>query len=936
MRKATKIWTLAIILVLSLGVFGIWSVASDSTTPTYEAELKTIVNGNVTTKTGTFKSLASDVIKPVSTDTEFEITIYKDLTNATISFPNPNTSTADVKLTVFLNGHTITHTGGIFTLTSNMSTESPTKIDFYLYGGKTPEDTTVGKLYGNGGSGAVVYTHVSRVNASSTVTLKNIDMIQTKCDDSFKLGNTYGDQPMFHFQTGTVNMENVNITYTGEDAVSTNPEKGDISNMKTEMIRAYNNTNLHMKNCTLTDTNTKGIQTRGIGASSTKGSISLENVKINGTYLGIEMNQTAAKLALNNCEIASKSTPLKVAAKTTVTDTVITVADGVDTINGGSNVTFMYGTGKTMIITTDGRANIGGTYSTEDGYSLGTSGAGKFILGHSALFTSIKMPTVFSNDMVFQKGEPINVYGFCETDGNTVKVVFDGEERETTVVDGEWFISFPARDYAKGLTFSVTEIGVEYPAPITFTNVDIGEVWVMSGQSNAQYVAYHMEDFDEYLKNADNFGDDIRFFTNPSSWSVNVMDLGAGAWRIANSKNLPKSGGGDFSAIAYVMATKLAMDLPSGVTIAVIDAAYGGSSIQAWTEEHIYKEMVSTTDTHAKRLDAYRDFYNKHGRYPNSKQECPEYFVHSNGQPDGYRNILSSCYNVMLAQLGGYKVHGVIWFQGENAVQSSGTSYYRQYEALTTSYRTLFDNENLPFFVIQIHPFGNNVSKGRTIQYQMVLNDRNSHIVTAILEGNVFSSYDINGASSNITNSLIHPCVKSPVGQRLADSILFYEYGIGTADIMKAPEILSISADGASAVVTFDTDLYTFYGDELVGFEIAGADGNYYAAKATIVGNKVILTSDSVSAPTKVRYAYTNVQCMIELADGTVFEYAQSNQSTANDGTDRLTVVAPDGTKYTFIGSDNDVIRTFIPGNLTNASGYPTPVFELEVGYEAD
>jgi sialate O-acetylesterase len=47
-------------------------------------------------------------------------------------------------------------------------------------------------------------------------------------------------------------------------------------------------------------------------------------------------------------------------------------------------------------------------------------------------------------------------------------------------------------------------------------------------------------------------------------------------------------------------------------------------------------------------------------------------------------------------------------------------------------------------------------------------------------------------------------------------------------------------------------------GDTLQGFTIAGADKKFYPAKATIVGDKVIVTSTDVANPVAVRYAWAN------------------------------------------------------------------------------
>jgi sialate O-acetylesterase len=45
---------------------------------------------------------------------------------------------------------------------------------------------------------------------------------------------------------------------------------------------------------------------------------------------------------------------------------------------------------------------------------------------------------------------------------------------------------------------------------------------------------------------------------------------------------------------------------------------------------------------------------------------------------------------------------------------------------------------------------------------------------------------------------------------------------------------------------------------EVAGFEIAGADQHFYAAKATIAGSTVIVSAGEVTTPVAVRYAWAD------------------------------------------------------------------------------
>jgi sialate O-acetylesterase len=66
--------------------------------------------------------------------------------------------------------------------------------------------------------------------------------------------------------------------------------------------------------------------------------------------------------------------------------------------------------------------------------------------------------------------------------------------------------------------------------------------------------------------------------------------------------------------------------------------------------------------------------------------------------------------------------------------------------------------------------------------------------------------------------------------------------------------------DGAKATIHFDHldgGLVT-KGDEVKGFQLAGADGKFVPAKATIEGDTVVVSAEGVSSPKTVRYGWEN------------------------------------------------------------------------------
>lgn len=80
----------------------------------------------------------------------------------------------------------------------------------------------------------------------------------------------------------------------------------------------------------------------------------------------------------------------------------------------------------------------------------------------------------------------------------------------------------------------------------------------------------------------------------------------------------------------------------------------------------------------------------------------------------------------------------------------------------------------------------------------------------------------------------------------------------GHKDIVHSgPLCTSVSVEGEKIILSFEEgtdDLMPV--TQLKGFALAGADGRFKWAKATIEGNKVMVWSEGITQPIKVRYAW--------------------------------------------------------------------------------
>ena len=531
--------------------------------------------------------------------------------------------------------------------------------------------------------------------------------------------------------------------------------------------------------------------------------------------------------------------------------------------------------------------------------------------------TTVTLPTIYQSGMVFQRGEPITVRGYCKSEGSEIKVTLDNDSLiGTTDKNGEWEVTFEPMSSAKDLTLTVEQLGVtDGKSPITCTNIDIGDVFLLSGQSNMDYRVEWMEDYEEFKANADNYHN-LRGYLSDNTYRHGEDGVGKGKWYELTSENI-----GAFPAYGYVMATKLATSIDEDVTIAIVEASYPGSIIKTWIDADVYYEKYGN-DTNYSNYQNYLTFYEQNGRCPNSSSELSGWVGRS------YQQILASCYDSIIAPLEGYRVKAVIWDQGSGDLGRI-SEYAEHYALLQETFNSTFRTENVPFIMHNLVPRGYWQYKNFLIeQYNIAANDPYTYLVSVGLDGAVFNSQEW-VQNPDLSYVFVHTSRKSPLGIRSANVILKELYGI---DADTTPMISSVDAIGNSAVITVTEELAIAYGISPMLFEIAGDDGVYHKATASIDGRKITLIASGVTNPKKVRYAYADL--VVEMQDGTIIEIA-NGFSNCTMSQNSLTITASDGTVYTITKDAYDSIRSYCTGNVTSTAGAPLPSFELAVGYTA-
>jgi sialate O-acetylesterase len=116
----------------------------------------------------------------------------------------------------------------------------------------------------------------------------------------------------------------------------------------------------------------------------------------------------------------------------------------------------------------------------------------------------------------------------------------------------------------------------------------------------------------------------------------------------------------------------------------------------------------------------------------------------------------------------------------------------------------------------------------------------------------------------------IHPRDKQNVGKRLALAAQAIAYGEKV--VYSGPMFRQMTRDASNLRLYFDhtgSGLQSRGGDKLLGFEIAGKDGNFVPADARIDGTTIVVSCDQVPEPAKVRYAWADdPKCTLENREG--------------------------------------------------------------------
>ena len=325
----------------------------------------------------------------------------------------------------------------------------------------------------------------------------------------------------------------------------------------------------------------------------------------------------------------------------------------------------------------------------------------------------MRLNDLFSDNMVFQANKPIRIFG---TGGGNVVAEICGNRVEELKVGVDWQIELPPMPCGGPYELAVSLEGKKQ----ILHNIYIGEVYILGGQSNMQF-KLRMSDYNMELCKSDSM---LRLF------STERVERGESffpqdGWVMADRVNVA-----DWSCLGYLVGKELREK--KGCAVGLITCYQGAAKIQCFLPKKAFE---------------------------NSALNIPLEECYDNQYP--WNRVNSLLYDFQVKKIAPFSAAGVIWYQGEsNASEKEDDVYEKMLSALIYYWREAFEDENLPFTVIQLadYIYANKEAwrKIQQSQYEIQFKERN---VKTVICRDICESNDI------------HPKQKSELAKRIAGSI---------------------------------------------------------------------------------------------------------------------------------------------------------------------
>ncbi|MBC2593961.1 hypothetical protein H5P28_06770 [Ruficoccus amylovorans] len=467
----------------------------------------------------------------------------------------------------------------------------------------------------------------------------------------------------------------------------------------------------------------------------------------------------------------------------------------------------------------------------------------------------LTLPSLFASGMVLQRDHPIMLWGEAAgTGADTVTASLNGHRAQGQVRDGSWSLTLPALPaggpYA--LDISCGE------ASQKLTDIYIGDVWVLAGQSNMSFSLRGATDL-SLLDSLSGHGVIRAFQQDMAGSDTPLSDPVKGAWVTERGSNTSF-----WSAIGYAFAR--AVQVHTGVPIGLIHTAIPGTSISSWvpndTFEHSpvfapwrkqWQAILDNPEHEQARYEAVCAAWEKEAAAAAAKgKPAPPQSLTMRFGPRGPENPRRPCafFNARVAPFTRLAIAGIIYYQGENEATPAFTSYYADaLRSMITEWRQCW-HASVPFVLIQLSGFGKEDAQATW----PLIREAQSEVADSVPDVLLIPSIDLGDPAD------IHPTRKVALGLRAGELTLgrFYSYPGAPSAV---PQATSATLDGDDIVIAFKhvSGSLGAANSPARYFEIQQQNGSWIPAKKVLVqGDKVRLSGSASAKPKAVRYLWVN------------------------------------------------------------------------------
>ena len=218
------------------------------------------------------------------------------------------------------------------------------------------------------------------------------------------------------------------------------------------------------------------------------------------------------------------------------------------------------------------------------------------ILLPMAAWSQVTLPQLFQSGMVLQRNQPIPIWGKASA-GEQITITFRKKQYTTTAgADGCWRIDLPKQKAGGPYVVKVRGEKLETgDNEIELTDVLVGDVWLLSGQSNIDVTIERV--YPQYVDEIEHFDNNqIRLFRVQNETNTHGVQDDIRPTAI-NWKPLNKQHAWLFSAVGSFLGIRQFQE--TGVPQGIIVNSWGGTPIEAWISadslQRDYPQLVSRT-----------------------------------------------------------------------------------------------------------------------------------------------------------------------------------------------------------------------------------------------------------------------------------------------------------------------------------------------------